>query len=118
VGAKSSGDAVAGMAFEVPQGLVLSEYRSIQIVADVQVLNNQSSTFLIQGVNEDRGLIWTRTRQNGSATYVIPLSQPDSWFPGGNSSLGLDQIKRFEIISPVGGSSELKINVTDVQFLR
>jgi hypothetical protein len=111
--AHAEGDAVAGMAFEIPQGTKLSQYRSIQIVAAVTV-KNPSWTFLIQGVNETRGLIWSFSPQNGTATYTIELSQPTSTF---NGSLGLDEIKRFEIVSPVGGSSDLEVNVTAVNFI-
>jgi hypothetical protein len=113
----ATGDAVAGMAFEVPTGLMLSQYQRIQITAAVTV-TNPSSTFLVQGVNEKRGVVWLLSPQNGTVTYEINLSQPNSVFPGGSSALGLDEIKRFEIVSPVGGTSDLEANVTAVTFIR
>jgi hypothetical protein len=117
VSAHATGGAVAGMAFEIPGELALSQYRQIRITADVKV-TNASSTFLIQGVSEERGVIWTFSPQSGPSTYLIQLLQPNSVFPGGTAALGLDEIKRFEIVSPVGGTSDLEANVTAVEFLR
>jgi hypothetical protein len=111
----ASGNAVAGMAFEIPAGFSLSQYRSIQITADVTV-STEAGSFLVQGVREERGIIWRFAPQTGSYTYVMDLTTPESTF--GQPPLTLDEIARFEIVAPTGGSSDLVANVTSIGFVK
>lgn len=109
----ASGGAVAGMAFEIPESFSLSQYKRIQITADVTVTTD---AFLVQGVLKERGLIWRFTPQSGMYTYVLELATPESTF--GQPTLGLDEIARFEVVAPTGSSSDLLANVTSVAFVK
>jgi len=115
--AHSAGNAVAGMAFEIPTNIRLSQYRQIQLTAVVST-TIASNSFLLQGVNKDRGLIWRFIPQSGSANYVVNLQQSDGSFTSSGSVLGLDEIQRFELVSPVGETGDLDAQVTSIAFVK
>lgn len=115
--AHATGNAVTGMAFEIPAALRLAQYSHIQLTANVTI-NTPTNSFLVQGVNRTRGLVWRFTPQAGDYVYDLELKQPESWFPSDGTRLGLDEIQRFEIVAPVGGTSDLNANVTAITFVQ
>ncbi|MGC4064694.1 MAG: hypothetical protein QM784_08640 [Polyangiaceae bacterium] len=114
VAATATGNGVAGMAFELPAGFALSQYRRLIITANV-LPDSRTPSFLIQGVRDESGLIWRFTPSAGVRTYEVNLASDEGHFPSDKPKLGLDQIQRFEIVT-AGGDSYLNADVSAVQF--
>jgi hypothetical protein len=115
VHATTTAGGVAGVAFELPSGFNLPQYQRLEVTG---VVNEASvgSPFLIQGVNQQRGLVWQFPATGESSTYVANLQIPDSHFPADSEFMPLAEVLRFEIVisGAIGGS--LDANLTDVQF--
>jgi hypothetical protein len=114
VEAMAKGNGVAGMAFELPAGYTLSRYRRLIMTANV-LPDSRTSSFLIQGVRDESGLIWRFTPSAGLRRYEVNLASPEGHFPSDKPKLGLDQVQRFEIVTS-GGDSYLNADVSAVAF--
>lgn len=120
VRARASGDGVAGMAFEIPENLHLSQYRTLSL--DAQVSDGSgagSTTFLVQAVHLDRGLGWEWTGDGKRRPYRIDLTNPSFPFSKGTNPtpFDLDSVSRIEIVTQTGGGeAKLDAKVFAVTF--
>jgi hypothetical protein len=120
VSATASANGVAGMAFEIPSGFRLSQYRTLVIDATVSDAATQNSmNFLVQAVKLTQGRGWQRQGDAKRRSYRIDLTQPEYVFSGTSSTgaLSLDDVSRIEIVTKSnGGDTKIDAYVYGIEF--
>jgi hypothetical protein len=112
---------IAGMAFEIPANLKLSQYRTMVIDATVSDGTSPNAmAFKVQAVNLDQGRGWLFQGDGKRRSYRIDLTQPGYYFSGANSTgqLSLDDVTRIEIVTQSSGGTDARIDayVQGVEF--
>jgi hypothetical protein len=118
-GAGIATGSIAGMAFEIPTGFRLSQYRTMVIDATVSDgTTSNPMVFKVQAVNLDQGRGWQRQGDAKRHSYRIDLTQPEYFFPQNSSSpLSLDEVSRFEIVVQASGAdARIDANVQGIEF--
>ena len=118
--ASTSKTSLVGMAFEIPQGFRMSQYRSLLVDATVSGGSGQGSlTFLVQAVKLGQGRGWVLQGDGRRQTYRIDLTQPGYSFnsAGGSGQLGLDDVARIEFVPQTnGGQVTMDALVQSLEF--
>jgi hypothetical protein len=108
VRATRSGDAVTGMAFEVPSSLNLGLHRTMTFDATVSSLDSQSSTsFLVQAVLSNSGRGWTLQGDGNRQTYTVDLTS--NYYTFGSAPPSLDEVQRVEFVPSPGGAIDATV---------
>ncbi len=117
--ASSSTNSLIGMAFEVPLGARLSQYRTLVIDATVSGGTSQpASPFLVQAVKLSQGRGWVQQGDGNRQIYRIDLTQPQYFFGSGASAqLSLDDVARIEFVPQSnGGVATIDALVQSIEF--
>lgn len=103
----TTANSLVGMAFEIPQGFRLSQYRMLALDATVSNGTSQgTSAFLVQAVKLTQGRGWVLQGDGTRQPYRIDLTQPAYSFGSTNGSpLSLDDVTRIEFVPQVNGAA-------------
>jgi hypothetical protein len=111
-------DSVSGMAFELPGGMVLTDYSRIDVTAEV-TLPPPGKSLPIQGVQNNRGLLWYAYPSDSASTvYPVNLLDTVDHFPHAQDPIAISNIERFEIVATSKGITDINVNVTNVVFVK
>jgi hypothetical protein len=104
VRASSTTNGIVGMAFEIPQGFGLSQYRTLSIDATVSNGTAGTSSFLVQAVKLSQGRGWVLKGDGNRQSYSVDLTQPGYNFGSTSGSpLSLDEVTRIEFVPQASG---------------